>query len=165
VNYLSILVKHGMLTIRKEVSGAFVDAILDTRAPILISLKFFNKLKKQNLIICDYHNPAIISGCGNKTIPSAWVHLNFKIPEENINDFPVRLINDLQFDFIIGADLIAVTGIVLIIYQGKYCLLEGVEDSHPHLEHHANAAYNYEELKNFSGKQHEKYVFSFEFNS
>ena len=127
--------------------------------------RFFNKLKKQNLIICDYHNPAIISGCGNKTIPSAWVHLNFKIQEKNINDFSVRLLNDLQFDYIIGADLIAVAGIVLFICQGKYCLLEGVEDPHPHLEHHANAAYNYEKVKNFSGKLYEKYVFSFEFNS
>ena len=126
---------------------------------------FSIKFKEKNLIICDYHSPAIISGCGNKTIPSVWVHLNFKIQEKNFNDFPVRLINDLQFDFIISADLTAVAGIVPIIYQGKYCLLEKVEGPHPQLEHHANAAYNYEKVKNFSGKLYEKYVFSFEFNS
>jgi len=62
--------------------------------------------------MCDYHGPAIISGCGTKMIPSAWVHLN--IAEKVINDFPVRLIDDIPFDFVIGADIIKVAGIVPI---------------------------------------------------
>ena len=154
-----------MLTIRIEVCGSLVDAILDTGAPTLISQKLFNKLNKNNLIICDYHGPAIISGCGTKTIPLAWSHLNFRIQKKLINDFPVRVVNDLQFDFIIGADLMSVSGIVPIISQSKYYLLEGVDDPHPHIVHHANATYDYKQVRNFSGKLHEKYVFSFECNS
>ena len=84
---------------------------MDTGAPTLISNKTLSKINNENLKKCDYKGPAIISGCGTKMVPSAWVHLNFNIVEKVINDFPVRLIDDLPFDFVVGADLIKVSRI------------------------------------------------------
>ena len=100
-----------MLIISLEISGIIVDVVLDTGAPTLISNKTLSKINNENLKKCDYKGPAIISGCGTKMVPSGWVHLNFNIVEKVINDFPVRLIDDLPFDFVVGADLIKVSRI------------------------------------------------------